>query len=192
MKKFEITEERIKLLAENNSWSESKLKEWFPNAFKKVLEYGRWIKDDANPKWMTYFKNQNERHGIDSLGYWYEMRGYLNPNNDKNNRYATPQEVQKALINEAKKRGFVEGAKFINFNGVIQTVKYIDFYNNNSLHVLSPENEWSSNCGNKNFNSNPRIFKDGVWATIIEQKEYTMQEIADALKVNVNDLKIKK
>jgi len=188
MKKFKITEERIKLLADNNSWSESKLKEWYPDAFKEVLEYGRYIKDDNNPLWITFFKNENERYGLNGNGNWYEDRGYLNPNDDKNNRYATPQEVQTALINEAKKRGFVEGVKI---NDIYGRKNYIKVSSNQFDYEKILTGEHVGKMALRDGYGNI-LFMDGQWATIIEQKEYTMQEIADALKVNVNDLKIKK
>jgi len=181
MKKFEITEDRIKLLADNNSWSESKLKEWYPDAFKEVLEYGRWIKDDNTPKWMTFFKNEDERYGLNANSKWYERRGYTNPNDDKDNRYATPQEVQTALINEAKKRGFAEYTTYKSLDGNRVTLEGECFLFNEQKNIL---------CASGS--SRDIIFDNGQWATIIQQKEYTMQEIADALKVNVNDLKIKK
>jgi len=186
MKKFEITEERIKLLADNNSWSESKLKEWYPNAF--TLEVGKWYKNTINKNeslvcYITEFKNDIfNYYGFDVVGDWQNNDFYSIKDCGVKLRLATPQEVQTALINEAKKKYEGKNVDCVHFPK--NTIAFND--------ILSFSFDLDNCLRVKTQNALICLFDNGQWATIIEQKEYTMQEIADALKVNVKDLKIKK
>jgi hypothetical protein len=170
MKKFEITEERIKTLADNNSWSESKLKEWYPNAF--ALEVGKWY---YYGNCLLVWNGGKRTYGF-NCGNW--SIDYMFSTDDIDG-VPNPQEVETALINESKKRGFVEGVTYKSPNGAYTRVCKFPLYLNDVMDCLC--------CPNGEM-----IFYNGTWATIIKQKEYTMQEIANALKVDVNDLKIKK
>lgn len=76
------------------------------------LEYGRWISDDSEKRWIYFFVSANERYGIDSQGNWFHHKNcshiekYLNL---PENRYSTESEVFEALKNEAVKRGYKSG-----------------------------------------------------------------------------------
>jgi len=80
---------------------------------------------------------------------------------------ATPQEVEKALIEEAKKRGFKEGDKVMSASTrkecEIRSLSYFCFH----------EGNWMSVDG-------ATIFSKGQWATIIEQDKFA--ELKEAHK----------
>ena len=116
--KYEITKEQVlenyKYALNNQDYlSARNLKEWFPNAFKKELEVGRWYKS-IKRNFLVNYQGDN----MENYGFW-ENQGFKN--NIAFGGYwkdecieATPQEVETALIAEAKKRGFKEG--YILFN----------------------------------------------------------------------------
>ena len=162
MKKLEI------VAPENMEIVIEKGKAYFKE-IEKTLEVGKWYKDESMKGILLYLKNKDSgRYGFDSSG-WYKT-------NDSNEHLfvdrwteATHEEVKKALIDEAVKRGFVKGVRFLNEYGEIQTFNGFDrFYLDlNSLHSKTPKSE----LDNEKCFSNPPIFKKGKWAEIIEQQK---------------------
>ena len=95
---------------------------------------------------------------------------------------ATDKEVEEALIKEAKRRGFKRGVKFIKLsNGVVQTVYGLPYFQAGRVAVESPITEWSSLY--KGGCSNPSIFDNGKWATIVETitKEQAEKELGKTI-----------
>lgn len=146
------------------------------------LEVGKWYKssftnglDIENKSIFCITKTKHGgsiiAFGFDFYGLWFGEQEIHNPTID----YfapATESEVFEALKAEAEKRGFKEGAVFTDKDTRIH-VKVLDsstwFYSKktNMLHVTIPEYQWLLN----NNVSNPIIFNNGKWATIISQPE---------------------
>ncbi len=197
MKKFEITEEQIKTL-ENDGINY--IKEWFPEVFETKLEIGKWYKCHHN-KALFFItkvdpskgdKGDCKAYGFNMDGVWtnekWDVSHYKNEN-----RWmieATEEQVKSALIKEAERRGFKSGAKFkscISENGELRTAEefrgdlFHFYFNDNELTISTSINEWIK------FNSNPHIFKDGVWAEVIKLKYYTKEQAEKRLTELEND-----
>lgn len=157
MKKFEITQEQIKQLHhnsihENNQLVSADLKSWFPEAFEKHLEVGVWYKSTKLSGCFVFLETKKKgRYGFDSEGWYRTQDSNLGVNTFLTK--ATPQEVEAALIAEAKKRGFVKGAIFTTpVNKIECTIKDYSFKKiDNCLYL-----------------DGMALFNDGKWATIVE------------------------
>lgn len=69
-----------------------------------------WAKDDKFPSWMAYFKDDIPTFGISGDGSkWYKQLRGRKYSQDRDNRPATHEEVEKNLIQEAIKRGYKKG-----------------------------------------------------------------------------------
>ncbi len=190
MKTYEITDEQIKE-AHNHACTEwkAKIENWFPDAFKSDKEIGKWYWANAEAKnEKTYLACYQGKcsYGFDWTKGWHDK---LLTSNTKSPE-ATDKEVEEALINEAKKRGFVEGITCIPLycNGA----DYGNEWNlgKGCLEFSQSENVLRFVRGN---NDSLRVFVNGKWAEIIPQQiELSMQQIADKFNVNVENLKIKK
>ena len=197
MENYTITKEQIlETIRTGTDVTERYFKEIIPEAFKKELEIGKWYKYKLALFYVTNKISNNANYynifGFDVDGNWmtHNAKTYF----DENYIEATPEEVEVALINEAKKRGFVEGAKFkstISEKGQIRTVtekRNWDFYlSYNSLNTSTPKTEWYN--FNTQLQSNPTIFRDGKWAQILPQ-EKTVVPMAKALKIIAKKMKV--
>lgn len=164
MKKFEITREQIiELSIQNNI--EIKLKNWFPDAFK--TKFIGWAKDihEMNEDWIAYYENDILKYGINANGDWFKSKSNANYNECESNRVATEQEVETALINEAKKRGFVMGCTWD--NGVFTALTGYSFYYNFKYNNLTLQGA--------------TIFKNGIWKIVDEVLETITKEEAEKL-----------
>ena len=160
--KYEITKEQIESLrcvmnissCENGT---SFLKEWFPEAFKPVLEVGKWYISDG------YLINKQEAdncYGFELYrNSWVKNVSHeLSEHISGNYREATESEVFEALKNEAVRRGYKNG----NFKCLLmpdfthEVMNNFHFQDNMLFH------------GESNVHKNNVIFKDGQWAEIIE------------------------
>jgi hypothetical protein len=92
-------------------------------------------------------------------------------------RLATPDEIRRYLILESHKRGFVNGAKFLTFEGQKRTIERDDeFYYNEEddrLYSCTPQEEWKMGM------SNPEIYEKGKWAEIIKQPRSLPQTVEE-------------
>jgi len=155
------------------------LKEAFSDLFETKLEVGRWYKRPHN-KALFFVKEiisetteQVSCFGFDVCGDWMNGEPKTFPDND---RPATDSEVEAALINEAKKRGFKEGVYFKTaYSGSLRTFeigesgfKYISHFNN--LQQVSDLEQGL-------------IFDNGVWAEIIPTMK--KQEAEEKLGVKI-------
>lgn len=179
--KHELTKEQIREIYKNPEL----LKELFPDAFETVLEAGKWYfisylsmerlfnfsgDYDINNNPLGYgFNSSNEFIDFDSFGWAYNT---IQP--------ATNEQVQEALINEAKKRGYKNGNHICLYNN-ITNIETDNIYSYNAPYNLL-------NLGSKCASV---VFVDGKWAEIIETElELTLDEIAE--KFGVDKVKIKK
>jgi len=103
--KYEITEEQIKELAKGNA----KVKKMFPEVFENK---NGWYKDNClfNKHWLGFYKDNVLIYGIGANKQWFESSTTTNSSTEIKAQYS---EVLEALTNEAKKRGFKDGARFI-------------------------------------------------------------------------------
>jgi len=149
-------------LAENNSFSEEIIKKEFPQLFESELEVGKWYKCEG---YLMVWNNGNNTYGFhrnDFSKNWVfgkDKSHLLTP--------ATEQEVFEALTNEAVKRGYKVG----NFKCLLDN--QIWGYDSCQGYFLDDDGfHLDAGC----------VFKDGVWASIIDQpKEITISEIEKIL-----------
>lgn len=87
---------------------------------------------------------------------------------DFNLTKSTHKEVEKALIKEAKLRGFKEGVRFKSVCNKSECTM-----RDNKLLNWNGSTLWNNGIG--------RVFQNGKWATIIEQKEMTQKDIEKEL-----------
>lgn len=147
------------------------LKEAFSGVFKTVLETGVWYYSKTkNGTFENLFRTDE---GVNCYGF--ENKKYVNCNNinylTKNNlRPATNEEVLEALSNEAVKRGYRNGVLLISCESV----------------EMKPYGQFVY-CGKTNrlYFGGATIMKNGQWATIIQPKQMTIQEIEKEFNIQV-------
>ena len=167
MKTFELTQEQIKKL----------LQQFIPEAFETKLEVGRWYKLKDNPKILALydcFKHHRPYAYLFNAKGDYEYAPIFSfielPNRWQ---LATEEEVSEALINEAKKRWFnnIGDLKIKNIHGGISngfsTINN-DFYYDYISNTLQLDGGI--------------IFKDGIWAEIIEPTKEEINRVLTFLK----------
>ena len=128
-----------------------KIEKEFPKLFKKDnLVVGKWYK--SGKCLFNYQKNSNV-YGFFRLNEWLDLNWNWY---DTTARLATDEEVKQALIKEAKKRGFKKGVmvRCEGYNDAIFDGEFrFGMFKGGVLDGI--------NIGD--------IFKDGVWATIVEE-----------------------
>jgi len=182
--KFEITKEQI---WDIDNFGYSKVREWFPEVFKKELVVGKWYKwiDGSTTVKIRITEIDSENFIIKAYGFTndvYVSEGvfYRNPVNFRdaisNFNEMDSQEVESALIGEAKKR--YENKVINPLNEHIMTK-----YNGSGVklnfekHSFDNYNRLWIDCGNWNA----IVFEDGIWAEIIHPKKMTQSEIEKEL-----------
>lgn len=151
-----------------------------PELFKTELEVGKWYKyndSEIHLVCFTYIKSR--------IGFGFGNSGWIDNTiwNTDNLRPAIREEVKQALIAEAEKRGFVDGATFDNSNlnhydsgrgNVVQIKPGYPTYEpvDNTFWITSSEKSAYRRV----------IFKDGQWAEIVPSpKKMTISEIESKL-----------
>lgn len=160
-----------------STWK-TKIENQFPELFSKVeLEVGKWYKASNGSLFFLKDKDKDFYKGYGftkSMTYYDDFREYLRTKCI----LATKEEVETALIAEAKKRGVWETPIIDTKNKVRKNKLYSDYFDE-SDNLL-----WSSYG---------RVFHDGVWAEIISEPiEISLDEIAEKFGVDVSLIKIKK
>lgn len=90
--------------------------QWIESVFgemKTELEVGKWYKswnDTHNGYDLSYYTGTGRDYGFHSSDCWFSEQYWIKNTMPSEWKEATPQEVEKALIEEAKRRGLVEGA----------------------------------------------------------------------------------
>jgi len=190
--KYELSEEQVgqlkNILNESNGHSAHYIRteikhNLLPELFKSALEVGKWYRDNR-PQSKSLFlieKLPSDGRvvcvGFGMGGNWSDSCSRMPE--IKQWPPATDEEVKTALIEEAKKRGFVEGVKFAEADrtgfvangseGCVAIVKYFIFnqYDNKENVLLS---------------NGRAVFSSGKWATIIKKpqpKKVTLSEIEE-------------
>lgn len=158
-----------------NYWEVERHPEFWEPVYKKALEVGRWYKvlfSDGDINVLFYLEKQKENklygYGFNCYENWeWENDGMawwsLEEEEDGDKIIpATNKEVEKALIIEAKKRGFKEGVDHTQFNGEGRTKA--------KGEIISG---WRGRADILHFSkSQYLIFQDGQWAEIISKPEY--------------------
>jgi len=175
-------------------WKE-KIEKEFPE-MRESYKAGDWVWLKSpyflyGEKMLIYFK------GFDSDSYtfgfgvekeWIESFRLPVRNTVLKITKATDKDVTDALIAEAKKRGFKEGVTIIpvgcnNPQKITNPFGRVDI---DKINTYSPMSEWHNNY------SNPPIYRNGLWASIVEkQTELTLEQIAEKFNIKVGDLRIK-
>lgn len=170
---MKITKQQVKDCYDNKEL----LKEYFPDVFKPILEEGKWYKGNhgsfnflKNNTTINGFLTSNTGYGIDYKGDWCDVFD-SSGTKPENLKLATKEEVEKALISEAKKRGFKEGVKYIPISqiGDLNDKFYVAEHD-----VEMYEGNLQLYCGMQ------WVFADGKWAEIIQETEIelTLDQIA--------------
>jgi len=153
------------------------VKEWFPNVFETRLEVGKWYKDKYKRLFqVTSLLNYKECLGIGfgCIGGYYGNEHKLPWEINGSEVEATEQEVETALINEAKKRGFKNGVWVKTINGTKKRIK-------GDLFFYFKENKIMSMFDFDGMNG--LIFHNGKWAEIIPT--LTQKEAEEKLNVKI-------
>ena len=159
MKTFELTQEQINQLAEKKHAKEL-LQKFIPEAFETKLEVGKWyrLKNKAFNWLMCYASDEDSCYGFNSQNLY--SNDYVMYDDD-DWRLATEEEVSEALINEAKKRYTNKKVRCLDTNDIFE----IDF---NELRYYEDVN--GLYAFDNDLETEIEIFKDGIWAEIIEEK----------------------
>lgn len=146
--------------------------EYPPRVEKKELEVGKWYKGNVDFNSMIYItelENAGSFNRIHGYGFkkseWNDLCHLLsNTEHEESLIEATSQEVESALIEEAKRRGYKVGnSKCLNDG------KIWGFDGGQGFHFTMGDNLL--------FLDASVVFKNGIWATIIEQdKFYELKE----------------
>lgn len=134
------------------------LKDKFPSVFVSdiIPQVNKWYWMNCNTVEDDYLVLSNGK-GLEGK-VWIINGSYIDYVGTFNSvkRLATDKEVEEALINEAKRRGFKEGAKIKNHQGTF-TLKELNiqysYKYNNGIWTKQGDGIW--------------LFMNGVWATII-------------------------
>jgi hypothetical protein len=157
---MKITKEFIKANADKT------LKEVFPEVCAPVLEVGKWYKFNLGLGYIIFnfqgkfsCNSDSGSYGFTSTGTWSKNIGL-----DVDGKFteATNKEVFEALKNEAVRRGFVDG------NYAVEPKNC--FMHSETIRLLSGNIEMYQGSVNKlsMTGTSSLIYKEGVWATIIE------------------------
>mgnify|MGYP003611598245 FL=1 len=187
MKTFELTQEQINQLAEKKH-AKKLLQEFIPEAFETKLEVGKWyihkIHNDLINIAEINEKDEIKYYGFDcdeteNTSRFIDERNsplfYGYGKDFKNWRLATEEEVSEALINEAKKRYSNKKVRCLDTNNIIEIdFNEFTYYEDvNGLYAFDNDLE-----------TEIEIFKDGIWAEIIEEtntfdKDYLDNKITE-------------
>ena len=182
--KYEITKEQVLQNYKNglkyqDYVSAANLKEWFPDAFKKDMEVGKWYKGTADIEFLVYYQS----NGFDNYGFWEDQ-----PYRDNllfgdcwynMSRLATDEEVEAALKKEAKKRGYKQGITCAFGKGA-----YNRMISENEIRWVPDWQDKGALCMGMNV-----IFTQGNWAEILHQ-EKTVVPMEKALKIIAKKMKV--
>jgi hypothetical protein len=174
---MKITKKQIKALDKG----ETNVRELFPEVFETKLEVGKWyVKEWKDGDFDLFFAQEIKEDKVYSYDNYFrngkpvlynaeeQPLEHLKEVNRLLFRLATKEEVETALINEAKRRGFKEGAKYLSPNKT--------FIRKANFPLCINEQQDALCCENGDL-----IFNNGVWAEIIKPKTMTKEEIEKEL-----------
>lgn len=195
MENYKITKEQILAIEKVGGADVSLyLKETFPEVFKTELEEGKWYKMKGDTHFLCNFNgnigNNGNSYGFNLKGEW--MDNSMCFQNSDTYVEATPEEVEVALINEAKKRGFINGV----------TILRGDWYSGFTTPKATIKRGYYSTNGFEFSNDTLFLygyvlFKKGNWTEILPKEktvvpmEKALKIIAKKMKVSPEDIEIK-
>lgn len=177
---FKITKEFIieAHKAACSDWK-NRIEKEFPEAFPKGLEIGKWYVYDSS---LLNFQGLNHKDLILAYGFL-EDKSWMETSNCGNDfkewKEATHEEVESALIAEAKKRGYKKGVRCV--FGAVKNKRII------STNEIKWNPDWTDKGGLSMGMS--IIFTDGKWAEILPT-EKTVITREKALKILAKKLKV--
>lgn len=138
------------------------------------LETGKWYKNESQLFCLT------KLHGGQTYGYGFQNEewkvfedtsiGGWTFDNERTNKPATNEEVEAALIKEAKKRGFKSGALIKSKYDVWLKEGGVRFEYKNKTLIMHSERSSTPNDGYVSKNGGHlTIFSNGKWAEIIQE-----------------------
>lgn len=161
-KDYRITKEQLQTIEADGC---TYVKEWFPEAFKKLFTGWAKCTGYGNEKWIGRFEKDVFEYGIGSDGKWFKKEiEKHNFNMSDGFVVATNQEIETALIAEAKKRGFKRGV------WANRSQEMLNKYNTPSVkkEILIEQEEFEHGDILNELTLNGRlIFIQGIWAEII-------------------------
>jgi len=172
-----MDKKKVLELAEKAYNSKEVCQEWkdeilkvFPE-LKKGFEANKWYKDNECPSRIFYVnENRKIEYGFTSYKRWSNMISY--DFDCERDVEATKEEVEEALIREAKKRGFKEGVKVVKpiFGTAVLGCgvwRYTEDFGQKDCMLLL---------------GGSAVFYMGKWAEIVEErKELTKEQIEKEL-----------
>lgn len=185
---MKITKSQIKELAELNNATKEKLTEFYPELFKQELQVGKWYKSiDKSNIIFNVIEIKDEVfyfYGYNVVNIYKDYDWYsLSDLGLKNGfRLATDQEVEEALIKEAKKR---YGEDWENVK-IEKDAK--DLFNNTSGSAVNYGCYGVTYTCNELWNRNGRLFYHGKWAEVVT-KEITLDNGYVLTENDINKIK---
>lgn len=142
------------------------------NYLNPKLEVGKWYWHLDN---LLFFVR--EINGSKCFGYglwgddWFNGEYPIHDMNDSDSdiREASKEEVEKALIEEAKRRGFKEGVRFIPL--------YVDGSEYNNANTFEGDLSYDESENSLDLDCSFRVFANGKWATIIDERQEKIEEL---------------
>ena len=142
---------------------------------RELVPFTGWAKCENNSSWLIYYEENKLKYGIDVFSEWFEIDDFC-VYKPKQERPATPEEIETGLIEMAKKMGFNEGVKFSEAKRKSGREGYCSFCSDYMGYVKYTDGEQVLLSGGR------AIFCDGKWAQIIpDTKEMTIEEIQKEL-----------
>tara|TARA_R110000803_G_scaffold131141_8_gene198451 strand:+ start:567 stop:1109 length:543 start_codon:yes stop_codon:yes gene_type:complete len=163
-----------------SEWKQ-KIQTEFPKLFvKQELEVGKWYKETDKNKLLICITDCKNIHGYGFTRTGEFTKDFYREGDAYMFTPATDQEVEQALIKEAKKRGFKKGAYMVQNKEEYPDQQEPILIENNKFEFITGDFcvfGWD-------------IFLNGKWATIIEdKKEMTVCDIEKALGYSVKIVK---
>jgi len=144
------------------------------------FEVGKWYMGDDGLIFhitnITQFRNSFGGYGFGDNGNWFNDKSDTIGVDDE--REATPQEVESALIKEAKKRGFKEGC--------VYDATKLGHIEQTNCSIQGNNFEWDENTL---MIDRWEIFRDGKWAEIVEEKKEEKEVMLTKLEEAMSGLK---
>jgi len=179
---YQITKEQILTIAADGC---TYVEEWFPSAFqedKKELVINRWIFVERDENYinneipaLVLYQGEKQTYGFSHVGKWLNNYGSYGTFTNPKYKYrkATPQEIQQALKNEARKR-YKVGDKITDAIGrkAIFTGKIIYHEGTENNGISNGNNMW--------------IMRNGIWAEVIKPKQMTKEQIEKELGYEIS------
>jgi len=179
---YQLTAKEVVHAYENPQW----LKDTFKECFETELEVGKWYKSDYKNGLKNksiycvtgIYGNNFGAYGFNWEGKWSVNKYDYGTINKDYQTPSTEKEVEEALVKEAIKRGYKKGVK-------VKT----DWFGEEEINIL---NGGSFNLNNNAFgfntlcnNGSPWIFKNGIWAEIIQVPTYTIPEAKKTFNIKI-------